>query len=186
MIIIGITGTLGAGKGTIVDFLVKEKGFTHYSVRGFLVDEIKRQNLEVNRDSMTSVANQLRTQNSPSFIIDQLYKQAAEQGENCVIESIRTEGEINSLRKKDNFYLLAVDADQDIRYHRIQIRKSSTDDVTKETFVQNEQREFESTDPNKQNLKRCIELADFVLMNDGSLSDLSLQIEKIMNQITKA
>ena len=27
MIIIGITGTLGAGKGTIVDYLVKEKGF---------------------------------------------------------------------------------------------------------------------------------------------------------------
>ena len=25
MIIIGITGTLGAGKGTIVDYLVKEK-----------------------------------------------------------------------------------------------------------------------------------------------------------------
>ena len=33
MIIIGITGTLGAGKGTIVDYLVKQKGFVHYSVR---------------------------------------------------------------------------------------------------------------------------------------------------------
>jgi dephospho-CoA kinase len=26
MLIIGITGTLGAGKGTIVEYLVKEKG----------------------------------------------------------------------------------------------------------------------------------------------------------------
>ena len=34
--IIGITGTLGAGKGTVVDFL-KEKGFRHFSVRDYLI-----------------------------------------------------------------------------------------------------------------------------------------------------
>ena len=39
MITIGITGTLGAGKGTIVEYLQKEKGFSHYSVRAFLTDE---------------------------------------------------------------------------------------------------------------------------------------------------
>jgi len=33
--IIGITGTLGAGKGTIVEIL-KKKWFGHYSVREFL------------------------------------------------------------------------------------------------------------------------------------------------------
>ena len=35
MIVIGITGTLGAGKGTIVNYLIEEEGFDHYSVRGF-------------------------------------------------------------------------------------------------------------------------------------------------------
>ncbi len=183
MIIIGITGTLGAGKGTIVDYLVQEKGFTHYSVRGFLIEEIKKRNLVVNRDSMTSVANELRAANSPSYVVDQLYIQAIEKGNNCIIESIRTEGEIISLRKKNNFYLLAVDADPDIRFERITIRKSSTDNVSKETFIQNEQREFESIDPNKQNLKRCIELADYVLQNNGSLDELTDQIEKIMIHI---
>ena len=33
-IIIGITGTLGAGKGTVVEYL-KKKSFKHYSVRSF-------------------------------------------------------------------------------------------------------------------------------------------------------
>lgn len=186
MIIIGITGTLGAGKGTIVDYLVKQKGFIHFSVRGFLIEEIKKQKMEVNRDSMTSVANHLRTQNSPSYIIDQLYKQAIEKGKNCIIESIRTEGEINSLREKENFYLLAVNAERKTRFDRIKLRKSETDHVSYDTFMQNEKREFESTDPNKQNLKRCIELADFVLLNNGSLSDLTAQIEQIMNQIIKS
>ena len=46
MNIIGITGTLGAGKGTIVDYLVQKKGYLHYSVRAFLSEEVKRRGLE--------------------------------------------------------------------------------------------------------------------------------------------
>ena len=38
MNIIGITGTLGAGKGTIVDYLVQKKGYVHYSVRSFIAE----------------------------------------------------------------------------------------------------------------------------------------------------
>ena len=45
MIIIGITGTLGAGKGTIVDYLVKERGFVHYSVRAFITEEIEKREI---------------------------------------------------------------------------------------------------------------------------------------------
>jgi len=41
MIIIGITGTLGAGKGTVVEYL-QEKGFRHYSARGFITKEVEK------------------------------------------------------------------------------------------------------------------------------------------------
>ncbi|PKO95675.1 MAG: hypothetical protein CVU14_11390, partial [Bacteroidetes bacterium HGW-Bacteroidetes-9] len=105
MIIIGITGTLGAGKGTIVDFLVREMGFIHYSVRGFISEEIVKRSMVVNRDSMVLVANDLRSKHSPSYIVDCLYGEALSTGENCIIESIRTPGEIISLRGKGRFYL---------------------------------------------------------------------------------
>jgi len=58
---------------------------------------------------MLIVANDLRKNNSPSFITDQLFKEALEINGNAVIESIRTPGEIDSLRKKGKFYLFAVD-----------------------------------------------------------------------------
>lgn len=183
MLIIGITGTLGAGKGTIVEYLVKEKGFSHYSVRGFISEEIVRRGMTVNRDNMVIVANDLRATHSPSYIVDCLFEEARSTGKNCVIESIRTPGEIVSLRSKGNFYLLAVDADAQTRYQRIYLRQSETDAISFETFVANEAREMNSLDPNHQNLHKCIEMADFVFSNDGSVEDLEQSVASVLDKI---
>lgn len=183
MVIIGITGTIGAGKGTIVDYLISNKQFKHYSVRSFLLKEIEKEHLEPNRDSMVIVANRLRENHSPSYIVDELMKEAMSIHANSIIESIRTEGEVISLRRQSQFYLLAVDASSEIRYQRIKLRSSETDHVDYQTFVQNEERESYSDDPNKQNLSRCIEMADYKLSNNTTREELYVQIEKILRNI---
>ncbi len=185
MIIIGITGTIGAGKGTIVDYLVEKHGFGHFSVRGFLIKRIIERGMEVNRDSMVIVANDLRAKNSPSYITDRLFEEAIETGKNCVIESIRTPGEVISLRNQKGFSLLAVDANPRLRYERIVLRNSETDSISFETFKENEAREMHSDDPNKQNLRRCIEMADFVLNNDETIHELEMQVEAVLKQLAE-
>ncbi|HHI04298.1 MAG TPA: hypothetical protein ENL45_02010 [Candidatus Woesearchaeota archaeon] len=185
MIIIGITGTLGAGKGTIVDYLVKKKKFNHYSVREFLTEEIKKRGMPVNRDSMVEVANELRARNSPGYIAEKLFEKAQNSSKDCVIESIRTEGEITSLRKRGQFYLFAVDADAKKRYERILKRKSSTDSISFEEFIDNEKREMQSNDPNKQNLSKCISMADYVFKNNGTTGELHKKVEDVLNEIRK-
>lgn len=183
MIIIGITGTLGAGKGTVVDYLTKEKKFAHFSVRDFIARELKRRNMPVNRDTLTAMANNLRALNSPSYIVEQLYEEACTQQQNCIIESIRTPGEIRALRQKGNFFLLAVDADPRVRYSRIRKRNSETDQVSYSTFIMNEQREMHSEDANKQNLAECIRMADHVIQNNKSVEDLHQQTEAFYRQV---
>ena len=183
MIIIGITGTLGAGKGTIVDYLVNKKGFPHYSVRAFITEEIIKRGLPVNRDSMVIVANALRAKHTSSYIVEQLFEQAKISGKNCVIESIRTKGEVEALKSKGNFYLIAVDANAQTRYERIQKRQSETDMVSFETFIANEEREMQSKDPNKQNILSCMEMADFVLFNNRSIEDMERTVDMVIAEI---
>lgn len=183
MIIIGITGTLGAGKGTIVDYLTGKLAFRHFSVRGFISEEVVRRGLPVNRDTLTFVANDLRADHSPSWIVDQLFMLAQETGKNCVIESIRTPGEVLSLREKGRFILFAVDADPTLRFERIIKRASETDQIDFETFLQNEKREMGNTDPNKQNIGKAIEMADFVFDNNGNISDLESKVEEVLLKI---
>ena len=178
MLVIGITGTLGAGKGTVVEHLVKNHGFRHYSVRKFLLKVIEKQGLPPNRDSMVKVANALRAQHTPYYIISELYKQAVKEEKDAVIESIRTPGEVEFLRQQENFILIAVDADPYLRYERIRQRNSETDQIDFETFVENEKREMSATDPNKQNLKRCIQMADLKFINNGTVQELTYQVDE--------
>ena len=182
MKIIGITGTLGAGKGTIVDYLIQHYGYKHYSVRGYLTEEAQRRGMDINRDTFVVVANDLREKYGPSYITDELYKQAEAAGVNAIIESVRTPGEVESLRKNEHFLLFAVDADPKVRYDRVVLRNSETDHVSYETFIENEQREMSSTDPAHQNVGRCMEMADYVFHNDGDFDDLYRQVEEVLGK----
>ena len=183
MVIIGITGTIGAGKGTIVNYLISKKSFSHYSVREFLIKEIILKGLPVNRDSMVIVANDLRNKFSPSYIIEQLYNEAIKNQNNCIIESIRNVGEAEFLKKSCSFYLFAVDANPEIRYNRILKRKSETDKISFVEFLENERREMFTSDPNSQNISECMKLADFTFKNDDTPDELYKQVEDTLKTI---
>lgn len=181
--IIWITWTLGSGKGTIVDYLVQKKWFQHLSVRAFLVEEIQKRWMPTNRDSMVIVANDLRSKYGASYIAEQLYAKAKASWKDTVIESIRAVGEVQILQTKENFHLFAIDADPTIRYERIKLRNNESDHVSYTKFIGDEQREMENEDPTKQNISACMQLADYVFDNNGSLEDLYQHIEKIVKQL---
>ncbi|MCX6823575.1 MAG: AAA family ATPase [candidate division SR1 bacterium] len=183
MEVVGITGTIGAGKGTIVDYLVQKKGFQHLSVRSYLTEEIERRGMPVNRDSMVIVANDLRATYSPSYIAEQLYQQAKVSGKNTIIESIRAVGEADALKNQENFYLFAIDADPKIRYERVVLRGSETDKISYEKFLSDEQREMQNEDPTKGNIARVMEMADHIFTNNGTLEQLHQQIEDVLQQL---
>lgn len=180
MIIIGITGTLGAGKGTVVEYLVGKKGFAHFSARNLLTKELEKRGVMPSRDTFNALANELRKQGGPQFIAESLYKAASENGQNAIIESLHTPGEVNFLKKNPDFFLLAVDADIKIRYERIVKRNSVTDHVTFEKFKSDNEREIISDNPYTQNLSACIGLADAKVYNNESLDELFSHVDQAL------
>lgn len=180
--IIGITGSLGAGKGTVVEYLVSEKGFTHISARDIWTQELQARNIEVNRDTMTKLANELRNEHGPAYFVTQALEMADNEPGDYVIESIRTVGEAELLQQEGGI-LLAVDADQKERYRRITERQSVLDDVSFEEFVRQEAAEMKNTDPHKQSIGAVMKMADFTLQNDGAVRELRQQIETIFTQL---
>ncbi|MCX6747319.1 MAG: AAA family ATPase [Candidatus Pacearchaeota archaeon] len=182
--IIGITGTLGAGKGTVVGYLL-EKGFKHLSVSKFLTGEIKKRGIEVNRNSMVRVANELRKKNSPSYLAEKLYEESLKQKGDYVLESLRNAGEIEFLRRRGNFHLISVDANPETRYKRISKRKSEKDRVTYEEFLRNEEREMNPVNYYEIDLSGCMRMADFHIENNGKISGLTKKVEEIYREICK-
>lgn len=180
MKIIWITWPQAAWKWEIVNYLVEKKWFSHYSVRRFLTEEIKTRWLPVDRDSMREVANDLRAKHEPSYIVDQIFLQAQKNGNDAIIESIRAIWEVESLKKNSDFILLAVNADQKTRYERAIARKSESDFVSFEKFQEQEALENINTDPSKQNISACTNMANYVVNNDWNLEELHKQLDEII------
>lgn len=175
--IIGVTGTDGAGKGTVVDYLVKEKGFTHYSSRAFIMKEVERRNITADRNQLRLVANDLRAQFGDDIIVQQALSDIKrDKIERAGIESIRTLAEARTL-KANGGILLAVDAAPEVRYRRVQGRRSVTDQVSYEQFLAHE--ELEKNDPDRHGMQKAavMEMADYTIMNNGGLRELQTAID---------
>ncbi len=174
---IGITGTNGSGKGTVVEYLVSEKGFAHYSVRHFLTSQLEEAGRTVDRSEMRLLANELRATKDPAYIIRSLYEKALADGvENAVIESVRNVREAEFL-KSAKVFLLAVDADQQLRFARVQERRSATDQVDFPTFVHHEEREMNPEGPHDMDIRSVMALADATIVNDSTRELLHSKVE---------
>lgn len=182
--ILGITGSFGAGKGAVVEYLTQQKGFRHYSASGFITEEIVRREMPVNRDSMIVVANDLRADHGSSYIIDSLYKKAEEQGGDSIIESLRAVAEVRRIKELGGI-VIGIDAEPTLRYERAFARHSEKDNVPFDKWLAQERAESNPDDPTKQDIFGALKEADVVITNNGSLEELHQKTEDVLNSIKK-
>lgn len=180
--ILGLAGSFGAGKGTVVEYLVETRGFTHYSASGFITEEIVRRGMPVNRDSMTIVSNDMRREHGPAYIIDSLYERALQAGGDAIIESLRAVAEVHRIQELGGA-VIGVDADPHIRYERAFARGSEKDNVSFDKWLEQERAESNPDDPTKQNIFGALKEADRIVTNNGSREELHAQIDAVLESV---
>ncbi len=177
--IIGITGSFGAGKGYVADYLVTKKGFAHFSARSLIIKEIEKRGMPVNRDSMIEVANDLRRQGGPTYIFERLVEEAQKHGGNAVIESVRAIAEARFIKAKGGV-VLGIDADPLIRYERIIKRGSETDHVSFAEWREQEIKESNPDDPTKQDIFGALKESDYVILNTESTEAFEAKVDEFL------
>jgi dephospho-CoA kinase len=177
--IIGITGTLGAGKGTVVEYL-KSKGFTHYSSSRILKEILAERGLPATRTNMSKLSDEL-TAKQPGGVLHLSYERALKDGAmDFVFESIHRVSEAEYIRSIGGV-VFGVDADMKKRYERAVKRKEGEkDNVTFEQFVSDTKREEEGLTGTGPNIRAVLKDAEAVLTNNGTQEELFAQVEKAL------
>ena len=183
-IVFGLTGKNASGKGTVAKIL-KKKNFTYHSLSDSLRDELKTLKKEETRENLIDIGNKLRAKGGPGVLADKLVPKLNSEN-NHIVDSIRNPLEVISLRKETllrRFFLISVDANSRLRYDRLCSRGRIGDTDSWEKFVEQEKKEENNDDPNKQQLSRTMEMADYSIDNSGTLEELEAQVNRIISSL---
>ena len=183
-IVFGLTGKNASGKGTVAEIL-KKKNFTYHSLSDSLRDELKSLKKEETRENLIDIGNELREKGGPGVLADKLMPKLNTEN-NHIVDSIRNPLEVISLRKETllrRFFLISVDANSRLRYDRLCSRGRIGDTDSWEKFVEQEKKEENNDDPNKQQLSRTMEMADYSIDNSGTLEELEAQVNRIISSL---
>lgn len=177
---------LGAGKGTVADYLHKNKNFVYLSVRNFVAAEVLRRGKLVSRETISQAASQMKGANGEEYIVKELLSQALlEKKYNVVIESIRTKAEAEYL-KAHGVKLWAIHTDVAVRYARTMESKKDADKIPLEQFLANEKKEFAATQGSEEMLLEAMKIADVTISNNGSKEDLFAQVDaRVLQTLTE-
>jgi len=131
VIYIGLSGTILAGKGVVRELLTKKYNAYGFSLSDMLREEAKRRKLDITRQTLTDIADELRLNRGNGVLAEMALEKVAilakqkEHPSVVIIDSIRNPGEVEMLRTalKRHFLLLFIDAPIEMRYERSLERK---------------------------------------------------------------
>jgi dCMP deaminase len=176
--VIGLTGTNGAGKTAVCDYL-KTRGFTYHSLSDEIREELGRRNQPANRENLIEMGNALRREAGPAVLAERVKARLSPE-RNYVVDSVRNPSEVEALRRLPDFHLLHVDAPVEVRYERARQRQDPRTPASLEQFRAEEERELHTEDPTTQQLLACYRLAEERLVNEGALDDLHRKIDAVV------
>lgn len=178
MQIMGISGLPGSGK-SLVSQIAIERGATIVSMGDIIREEAKKRG----EDSKTTATN-LRKEYGKYIVAELTIKKikelAKENNENkIIVEGIRSPFEVNMFKKGfDDFLILSIFANPNIRFKRLQNRKREDDSQNYEDFIKRDQMELDF------GIGNVIALSDKIIINESDLKSYTKEINEYLDEIS--
>ena len=178
--VFAVCGLPASGKGEFATILAKT-GIPVLSMGDMIRAEVKKRNIEEYPEVFGEVAQQLRQQFGDDILAVRLCSAVdnlLEKHDVVLIEGLRGVAEYDVFHShwSDKFSTIAVTADEEIRFQRIQLR-GRAEDGDRDSLKIRDEREI------GWGLDVLINQADFTLSNDGSLSDFVNKCQIWLEQI---
>jgi dephospho-CoA kinase len=180
-IITAIVGLCGTGKSTAAKYIEETFKFKPIYFGGYVLEELKKRNLEINSANEKHVREDLRKK----YGLDVIAKRAADTihsyvtaGSNVIIDGLYSFSEYEFLKDKfgKQLVVLSVHSPKTLRYQRLgqrEVRPLTPREVDQRDF--SEIKNIEKAGP--------IAVADYHIVNDGDIQDLYKDIDTIMKEI---
>ncbi len=187
--IIGVVGKIAAGKTTVAKFF-EEKGFCRVSCSEPLIDLLTHnvsdyswipelpEKAEPTRDRLIELGKYLKEK----YGGDVLIKLAIDKKRGCknvVIDGVRSKEEIEAIKRLGG-NVIYVEAKPEIRFERLMKRRAEKDRGIK-SFA--DFREMDDAEERLYHTSRLKNLADYVIVNEGTLEELRRKVEEISENI---
>lgn len=188
--IIGVVGKIAAGKTTVAKFF-EEKGFCRVSCSDPLIDLLTHnvsdyswipelpEKAEPTRDRLIEFGKYLKDKYGGDILI-RLAVDKKRHCKNIVIDGVRSIEEVETIKRLGG-KVIYVEARPEVRYERLRKRGAEKDKVIQsfEDFLRMDEEEEKLYHTTK--LK---EVADYVIVNEGTLEDLREKVEEIIGELT--
>ncbi len=168
----------GAGKG-VFRRTVQRIGYPVVTMGNEVREEVKRRNLKPTPENLGKTMLNLRALEGPAAIAKRCIPNLKNTtGKIVFIDGIRSLVEVDEFKKHfPNFILIAIHTAPKTRYQRLFRRRRSDDPTTWETFMERDLRELGI------GMGAVISIADQVIVNKGTLTQLRQKIMQVMKEI---
>ncbi len=178
--IISVVGHPASGKDTVADY-IGTLGFKKFSSGDFIRADMKTLGIPEDRTSMNTFASDMRKKFGNSYPAQEIINVI---DGNTVIAGFRNTEEIKKFHDtfNDKFKIIATEAPIEIRYQWAKERGRIGDNISLEQFIQEEEKE-RSQSSGSHEVDAVINMADIVLVNDGTKEDLFKKVDGILEKL---
>ncbi len=175
--IIGLVGHLASGKGTAAKYLVERHGAVGLRFSDSLRETLAIYDQPNTRDNMQELSTLLRQRFGENVLARAIAKKARSLGAGLVVvDGVRRLTDLDGLSELANFVLVAVDADQRVRYRRY-IDRSENEGDRETTFEQFSQQDVAEAE---EQIPEVMRHAKFTIDNGGTVDDLYRELDGVV------